>query len=237
MMGPAMGPPPPSTAAAQDTTDVDMSFLDQEDDPSSSSLNPPRSPYSASRALLRDLTLPAVPNMDIPGSPPGSPPPGLDALNAKFDNFLKLKRTQGVHFNERLAASSALRNPALMDKLLAFVGVETDFVVSQEDDGSSSSSTNNTRATGQYATTLATDLWDPAGFPEGAYKGPLRRTQELRQKERERARGEPVDFVTASAASVSAPASAPTSRSGTPGLGSGAVPAATTGKRKTRFDA
>ncbi|KAK3336265.1 HCNGP-like protein-domain-containing protein [Cercophora scortea] len=215
-IGPVMGPalPPPSA-------EVDMSFLDDTPIPA------PRSPYSATRALLRDLTLPAVPNMDIPPSPPRSPvAASLDALNAKFDNFLALKRTKGLHFNERLAASSALRNPALMDKLLGFVGVETVFA---EGDGDG----NVDLAVEQYATTLAADVFDPAAFPEWAYKGPLRRAQEKGHKERERGRGEAVEFMPATAAAVGGGAEG--SRPGTPGAGGGSVPA--TGKRKTRFDA
>ncbi|KAK3680447.1 HCNGP-like protein-domain-containing protein [Podospora appendiculata] len=211
-IGPVMGPALPPTAA-----DVDMSFLDDSPAPA------PRSPYSATRALLRDLTLPAVPNMDMPRSPPRSPvADSLDALNAKFDNFLALKRGKGLHFNERLAASNSLRNPALMDKLLGFVGVETVFADGDVD-----------QAVEQYATTLAPDVFDPAAFPEWAYKGPLRRAQDKGHKERERGRGEPVEFTPAAAAA--AVVSAEGSRPGTPGAGGGSVPAM--GKRKTRFDA
>jgi len=202
-----------------------MSFLDEDPSTAAAStapLDPPRSPYSASRALLRDLTLPAVPNMDIPPSPPGSPPPSLDALNDKFDTFLRLKRTKGVHFNERLAASSAGRNPALMDKLLGFVGIETEFDL--EGGGGDVAA-----ATEQYATTLGTDIWNPAAFPEWAYKGPLRNAQERGHKERERGRGEPVEFVSASTLGAGS-GSAPGSRPDTPGT-TGAV------KRKSRFDA
>ncbi|CAI0654853.1 unnamed protein product, partial [Colletotrichum noveboracense] len=94
------------------------------------------SPYTASRALLRDLTLPPVPNFDIPPSPPGSPPP---ALTAKFTQFIELKK-KGVHFNAKLAQSSALRNPSLTDKLMDFVDID---------------------GRGGYATTLAHDIWDP----------------------------------------------------------------------------
>ncbi|KAK3392924.1 HCNGP-like protein-domain-containing protein [Podospora didyma] len=206
IMGPTLGPtrPPPDAMTALPSEDVDMSFLED----ISAVTEPPRSPYSASRALLRDLTLPAVPNMDIPPSPPGSPaPPGLDALNAKFDNFLNLKRTKGVHFNERVAASSALRNPALMDKLLGFVGIETDFV---EGDAA---------AQQQYATTLPADVWDPHAFPEWAFRGPLRRAQEKGHKERERPHGEPIEFV---------PSASPAG-----GVGGGSVAGR---PRKSRFD-
>lgn len=134
----------------------------------------PSSPYSANRALLRDLTLPSVPNMDIPPSPPGSPQPGA---NKKFDQFLELKK-KGVHFNAKLEQSSALKNPSLMDKLMTFVEI---------DEGN------------QYSTTLPTDLWDPNGFPEWAFKDKLRRNVEkfAKEKEAEKASGgrTAIDFV------------------------------------------
>jgi hypothetical protein len=76
----------------------------------------PLSPYSSNRALLRDLTLPTVPNYNIPPSPPGSP---MESTNAKFKHFLELKK-QGIHFNDKLSKSSAMKNPALMQKLLDF---------------------------------------------------------------------------------------------------------------------
>ncbi|KAK3938058.1 HCNGP-like protein-domain-containing protein [Diplogelasinospora grovesii] len=232
--GPRIGParPPPEVLKqmqlpeAEDEDEGTNAATTQAQDPS----DPPRSPYSASRALLHHLTFPAVPNTDIPPSPPGSPPPHLEALNAKFDNFLKLKRTQGVHFNQRLAGSAALRNPGLMDKLLGFVGVETTF-----DDADGNEST--AAATEQYATTLPADLWDPAAFPPWAYRGPLRRAQERGHRERERAKGEPLDFVasaststTQNLASRSASAAAPASNSRTH------TPSKVAGKRKTRFD-
>lgn len=148
----------------------------------------PLSPYSTNRNLIHTLTLPTVPNMDIPPSPPGSPSSSAAqaALTAKFDKFLELKRKKGTHFNARIADSHALKNPPLMDKLLGFVGVGVSF-----EDGS-------TEGTQQYATTLPTELWDPAAFPEWAYRGQLRKTQEKLQKERGRERGDAVHFVPAS---------------------------------------
>ncbi|KAK6081830.1 Meiotically up-regulated gene 151 protein [Seiridium cupressi] len=133
---------------------------------------PPGSPYSANRALLRDLTLPAVPDMDIPPSPPGSPPL---AANKKFEQFLELKK-KGVHFNSKIAQSSALKNPSLMDKLLKFAEIDQK---------------------GQYATTLGTDLWDPSVFPKSAHKEQLRQSQTDLGQARARTKGGPVDFVTA----------------------------------------
>jgi len=153
----------------------------------------PQSPYSANRALLRDLTLPTIPNYDIPPSPPGSP---IESTNSKFKHFLELKK-QGVHFNEKLAKSSALKNPSLMQKLMNFADIDE---------------------AGQYATTLAKDLWDPNGFPEYAYKEELAHSQQKIRKKREdeKAKGqrESIDFVPAAA-----PSGEPSSRSGTPGGG------------------
>jgi hypothetical protein len=206
MLGPSRGPPPSSSAPV---------FIDGDTD------SPPKSP----RTLLRDLTLPTVPNLDIPSSPPGSPPPHLEALTAKFTHLLKLKRDKGVHFNARLASSDALRNPALMDKLLGFAGVETEPEGGRE----------------QYATVLGADdaengqgeggargIWDPAAFPGWAFRGELRRAQERATRERERARGERVEFVK------------PVERGATPGVGDGGLPPLApppvTGKRKSRFD-
>ncbi|KAF4949839.1 hypothetical protein FSARC_13377 [Fusarium sarcochroum] len=134
----------------------------------------PSSPYSANRALLRDLTLPSAPNLDIPPSPPGSPPPGA---NKKFEQFLELKK-KGTHFNAKLEQSSALKNPSLMDKLMKFVEVDE---------------------RNQYSTTLPTDLWNHAAFPEWASKGQLRKTHDkvAKEKEAEKAAGTrtAVDFV------------------------------------------
>lgn len=148
----------------------------------------PSSPYSASRSLIHNLTLPTIPNMDIPTSPPLSPSQSTAqaALTAKFEKFLELKRKKGTHFNARIADSHALKNPPLMDKLLSFVGVGVGFEAGAVE------------GTEQYATTLPTELWDPAAFPEWAYRGPLRKSQETLQKERGRERGEAVQFVPAS---------------------------------------
>ena len=137
----------------------------------------PQSPYSTTKALMRDLTLPTVPNLNIPDSPPGSPPPGMDK---KFSHFLELKK-QGIHFNEKLANSSALKNPSLLGKLMTFAALE-------ESD--------------QYATTLPKETWDPQGFPPWAYHEELAKAQDEAQKEREkemaRTQREAIEFVSAS---------------------------------------
>ncbi|KAG6088469.1 hypothetical protein E4U15_005873 [Claviceps sp. LM218 group G6] len=140
---------------------------------------PPSSPYSSTRAIMHDLTLPSLPNLTIPSSPPGSPPP---ATTKKFQQFLHLKR-QGTHFNAKLESSTALRNPSLTDKLLSFVDVT---------------------GPAQYETTVSLDLYDPTSFPAYAHRDKLRKSREMLVKEREgekvTARG--VDFVSASGTST-----------------------------------
>ncbi|KAG6008978.1 hypothetical protein E4U21_003530 [Claviceps maximensis] len=129
---------------------------------------------------MHDLTLPSLPNLTIPSSPPGSPPP---ATNKKFQQFLHLKR-KGTHFNMRLESSPALRNPALTDKLLSFVDLT---------------------GSAQYETTLSTDLYDPSRLPRYAHRDRLRKAREALVKERDgdrvSARGG-VDFVHASSMST-----------------------------------
>lgn len=162
--------------------------------PNSSTYSAPSSPYTAQRAAIRDLTLPTKPNLDIPPSPPGSPIPGPDQ---KFAHFLELKK-QGIHFNAKLASSSALKNPSLLPKLMqsAAVGHEK-----------------------QYATTLSTELWDPLGFPEWAYKEELgvaqKEVSKKKEEERAKTQRESIDFVFART-------STPSSGGGTLGITDGA---------------
>ncbi|KAB5530353.1 HCNGP-like protein-domain-containing protein [Coniochaeta sp. 2T2.1] len=192
--------------------------------PASTSTPEPSASAPTTLSLLQDLTLPPVPNTAIPPSPPGSPTPASRALTAKFDNFLALKRTKGIHFNDRLASSEAFRNPGAMDKLLGFVGVGTEF----DGEGKGEDGGKKRPGTGQYETTLPEGVWGPNALPAWAYKTPLRRAQERTQKERERKVGEGVEFVSAGAMEGSGLVGG-----GTPGAG--AVPSVT-GKRKTRFD-
>lgn len=120
------------------------------------------SPFSATRALIHDLTLPPVPNLDIPPSPPGSP---NAAANAKFEHFLSLKK-QGVHFNAKLASSSSLRNPSLLKKMMEHAGIDEE---------------------SQYNTALPADLWDVSNLPKWAFKEELLKAQqETRQKQDEK---------------------------------------------------
>jgi hypothetical protein len=129
-----------------------------------------------SRALIHELTMPPIPNFDIPPSPPGTPPA---RTVSKFAHFLELKK-QGVHFNEKLARSSALKNPSMLQKLMDFAGI------SDED---------------QYASALPKELWDPTNFPASAYKEELAKSQQeiLRRREEEKKqKRQAVEFVPAS---------------------------------------
>ncbi|KAL3457782.1 HCNGP-like protein-domain-containing protein [Aspergillus heterothallicus] len=105
-----------------------------------------------SRTLIHDLTLPPVPNLDIPPSPPGSPEP---ARNARFAHFLRLKR-QDVHFNEKLAASASLRNPTLLSKMMEHAGIDEQ---------------------AQYSSSLPTDVWNTSNLPDWGYKEELLKAQ------------------------------------------------------------
>ena len=153
----------------------------------------PSSPYTNQRASIRDLTLPTNPNLDIPPSPPGSPPPGTDQ---KFAQYLQLKR-QGSHYNAELASSSAVKNPSLLPKLMEYAGLE---------------------ARQQYATSLLTDLWNPAVFPDWAYKEGLAKSQsdisKRKEEEKAKARREGIEFISATNSGQS-------SRVDTPGIGAG----------------
>ena len=136
----------------------------------------PLSPFSANRLAIRKLTLPPMPDLDIPPSPPGSSPA---AVVQKFDHFIQLKR-QGLHFNEKLAGSSALKNPSLLQKLMTSAGLED---------------------TEQYANRLPQNLLDASAFPEWAFKEELAKSQKrlatMREAECQGMQRESVDFVPA----------------------------------------
>ncbi|RAL08690.1 HCNGP domain-containing protein [Aspergillus homomorphus CBS 101889] len=112
---------------------------------------------SASRTIIHDLTLPPVPNLDIPPSPPGSPDPSTDA---KFTHFLSLKK-QGVHFNEKLSSSASLRNPSLLKAMMNHAGI---------DDGA------------QYHTSLSPALWNASDLPSWGFKEEIFKAQRELQK-------------------------------------------------------
>ncbi|XXG93841.1 hypothetical protein Hte_000090 [Hypoxylon texense] len=220
IIGPQIGPAPAAGPSFPPLEEAPMDDDDAVENGSGSGL-PPGSPYTATRALLRDLTLPPLPNTDIPPSPPRSPPP---ATSAKFERFLELKK-QGVHFNSKVAQNPSMGNPALMDKLLAFVEL-----------GSPAD---------QYRTTLGEDIWDPTAFPRSAYKEQLRQSQLEIEKARARGKGAPVDFVAASTSATTTTATTTTTPAGGSdqgaaqqgGTSQGGAPKPSGGKRKTRFDA
>ncbi|KAH6612621.1 HCNGP-like protein-domain-containing protein [Boeremia exigua] len=154
--GPTVSPPPPENDA--------------------DSVVPPGSPYTSSRAIIQNLTLPTVPNFEIPPSPPGSPP---QRATKKFAQFLELKK-KGQHFNQRLESSSVLRDPGHLQKLMDFAGI------GEEE---------------QYASTLPEGFAVPTVFPPWAYVEELRASQKriFKAKEQEKSRTPrgAVDFVAA----------------------------------------
>jgi hypothetical protein len=175
--GPAQGPtvsPPPLDA------------------PSSNDA-PPGSPYTANRAIVQNLTLPTVPNFDIPPSPPGSPP---QKATKKFAQFLELKK-KGQHFNQRLEGSSVLRDPGHLRKLLDFAGV---------------------REEEQYASVLSEEIAVPIVFPEWAFADELKASQKRILKTKEQVKlktpREAVDFVSANKSGTSSAVGTPSGMAG-----------------------
>ncbi|KAE8389972.1 nucleophile aminohydrolase [Aspergillus alliaceus] len=145
-------------------------------------------PLSTSRTLVHDLTLPPVPNLDIPSSPPGSP----DAkANAKFAHFLSLKK-QDVHFNEKLALSTSLKNPSLLRKLMEHAGIDDQV---------------------QYSTSLPLEVWDVSSLPEWGFKEELLKAQKaVHQKAEEQritAQRDTIHFVAATTTDSDGVRSAP----------------------------
>ena len=151
-------------------------------------LTAPESPYSATRALIRDLTLPTVPNFDIPASPSGSPPLEMEATVARFAEAKK----KGLHFNERLATNPSIKNPGLLSKIMQNIGM------SEAD---------------QYVTALPDELWDPEGLPSWAYKENLIKAQQSAQKTREedvaKKQRDAVEFVPAGGSGQSSRTASP----------------------------
>ncbi|KAF1838630.1 hypothetical protein BDW02DRAFT_564734 [Decorospora gaudefroyi] len=142
----------------------------------------PSSPYTTTRALIQNLTLPTKPNFDIPPSPPGSPP---QRATKKFAQFLELKK-KGQHFNQRLEGSSVLRDPGHLQKLMDFAGI------SREE---------------SYGSTLPVDLAVPPVFPDWAYVEELRASQKrigkAQEQNKSKAPREAVDFVSATKSGTS----------------------------------
>ncbi|KAF1845638.1 uncharacterized protein K460DRAFT_377009 [Cucurbitaria berberidis CBS 394.84] len=155
----------------------------------------PGSPYASNRALVQNLTLPTVPNFDIPPSPPGSP---SQRATKKFAQFLDLKK-KGQHFNQRLEGSSVLRDPGHLQRLLEFARI------SEED---------------SYTSTLSEDVAVPAVFPEWAYVEELRASQKriakAKEVERLKAPRETIDFVSSTRSGTSSRTGSPSGKASRP---------------------
>jgi hypothetical protein len=169
--GPTVSPPPQDEGSVNDAQ--------------------PGSPYTSNRAIVQNMTLPTVPNFDIPPSPPGSPP---QPSSSKFAQFLKLKE-KGQHFNQRLEGSSVLRDPGHLKKLLDFAGI------SEEE---------------QYASSLAADVAIPTVFPAWAYAEQLKASQKKMLKEREQQKSkaprDALEFVSATKSGTSSGAGTPSGK-------------------------
>ena len=172
--GPAQGPAVPPPAAENGVADDELP--------------------GSSRATIQNLTLPTVPNFDIPPSPPGSPP---QRATKKFAQFLELKK-KDQHFNQRLENSSVLRDPGHLQKLMTYTGI------SEEE---------------QYASTLPDGLAVPAVFPPWAYVEELRASQKriFKAKEQEKSRTprEAIDFVSATKSGTASRTSTPSGKTST----------------------
>lgn len=191
--GLALKPPQgPTAASPPEASGVLGETQVQPEDHYAATASGPSSPYTRARQLVHSLTLPPLPNVSIPPSPPGSPSP---AAFAKVSRFLDLK-AQDIHFNAKLASSSQLRNPSLLQNLTQFAGIDMD--------------------AGQYASTLVDGCGalPVDGFPEWAYTERLNKAQADvgRRREEKKKQRDAVDFVPSAATSRSASASA----SGTP---------------------
>lgn len=102
-------------------------------------------------------------------------------MDTKVASFRDLKN-RGVHFNVKLASSSALKNPSLLPKLMVAAGLHEDE---------------------QYASSLSADLWNAAGFPEYAYKEELDKAQkELNSKNEAQSVGKQREFIPAGISNV-----------------------------------
>lgn len=170
--GPQLGPTVPLPAQEEDAIDD----------------APPGSPYTTTRARIQQLTLPTVPNFDIPPSPPGSPP---QKATKKFAQFLELKK-KGQHFNQRLEGSSVLRDPGHLKRLLDFAGI-------------------NERE--QYVSGLSEELAVPSAFPPWAYAEELKASQKqifkAREQQKSKVPREAVEFVSATRSGASSAAGTP----------------------------
>ena len=196
---------------------------------------------ATTQQLLHSLTLPPIPNVSIPLSPPGSP---LPSATAKVNRFLELK-SKGVHFNEKLSSSTKMRNPNLLLSLMEFAGID------QNHD--------------QYASTLLEDVAaiPKYGFPRDAYVEELGKTQQelatKRAEDRKKSGSlafvssgsvqgdqvpDPASGIASSRKTLSGRGSAAqrvvagpnTSNAASPGVPGSAAQTGSSRSRKTRFD-
>ncbi|PSN60523.1 hypothetical protein BS50DRAFT_579059 [Corynespora cassiicola Philippines] len=138
--------------------------------------------------MVQNLTLPTVPNFDIPSSPPGSPP---RESTKKFAKFLDMKK-KGQHFNQRLESSKVLRDPELKLNFVKHAGV----------DGQD-----------QYASTLPEDVAVPTSFPDWAYFEELNASQKKLTKTKEGERyNKPREFVPATGSGSTSRSATPSAR-------------------------
>jgi hypothetical protein len=83
-----------------------------------------------------------------------------------------------VHFNQKLSASSSLKNPSLFLKLREHTGIDDE---------------------SQYATSLPSDIWDHSSLPVWAYKEELLKMQQAIRSKIEEAKqtdkNRTIDFV------------------------------------------
>ncbi|KAK2741459.1 hypothetical protein FQN57_005592 [Myotisia sp. PD_48] len=165
-------------------------------------------------ALRRDMTLPPFPNLDIPPSPPGSPDP---EANKKFAHFLTLKKN-GVHFNEKLASSSSLKNPSLLQTLMEHSGF------TEQD---------------QYTTSLPSELWDVSKLPPWGFKDELyKNQQEISRKieEEKKPQRDAIEFVPSTSSGGSAKIQSNTVERVMAGLNREPSPAKSEQSRRSDFE-
>lgn len=174
IQGPALGPalePHPSSAGTSSLPETKNTPRNESrrlsaDDGS-------LSPYSWAMNKRRELTMPPVPNFDIPPPPQETAPA---AIEAKFKHFLQLK-SKGLHFNNDLDTKHEFKDPAYMEKRLKFAGVEPQ---------------------NEYECTLSKDCYD-TDWPEDAYYDKMKEKQVAEAARRREARkGQSREFVRSS---------------------------------------
>lgn len=170
-LGPVAGPSAESKmgpAAEEIAHTSEKRGLDEDDN------EEPLSPYSKRMNRRRELTMPPVPNFDIPPPPQQAAPL---AVERKFLNFLKIKR-RGMHLNQNLEAKHEFKDPEFMDKQLKFLGLNQET---------------------QYNCTLSKDALD-MDWPESAYHDKYAALVKAEMEAREQAKlGHAREFVVAAA--------------------------------------